>query len=335
MAEHDEQLAALRREIDAVDNKLHNLLMQRTELAVRVGEVKATAQPIGRNPSEGAKFVRPAREALILRRLVARHKGKLPKAVVVRMWREMISALLQVEGPFVVAVYTPADQPGYWDIARDHYGCRVPILGFDRLNHAISAVLEGHATVAVLPLPHEDDRDPWWRRIAVRQPNVPHVIARLPFGDPGNQRGRGLQALVIGTTPNEATERDRSLLVAESRDPISRSSLRDALNAAQLKPVFIQAFQEPGGRELHLVEVEGFLAKEDPRLAVLARALGADSRAIAIGGYAVPLSADELANDTAPALKRAPKAPERTGGGTGGGTGGVTEGGAKATGEPA
>jgi chorismate mutase-like protein len=306
MAEHDDQLAALRRQIDSVDTQLHDLLMQRTELAVKVGEVKAKAQPIGRTPSEGAKFVRPAREAQILRRLIARHQGKLPKAVMVRMWREMISALLQVEGPFVVAVYNPPEEPGYWDIARDHYGCRVPILGFDRLNHAISAVLDGQATVAVLPLPHEGDRDPWWRRIAVKQPKVPHVIARLPFGDPGNQRGRGLQALVIGTTANEPTDKDRSLLVAETRDPVSRSTMRDALSTAKLQPVFIQAFQELGGPEQHLVEVEGFLAPDDARLAALAKTLGAEARALVIGGYALPLSAEELASEAVKAPEPAP-----------------------------
>jgi chorismate mutase-like protein len=312
MAETEDQLAALRREIDAVDTKLHDLLMQRTELAVRVGEVKAKSQPIGRSPRDGAKFVRPAREAQILRRLALRHHGKLPKGVVVRMWREMISALLQVEGPFVVAVYTPADQAGYWDLARDHYGAKVPLHGFDRLSHAISAVIEGQATVAILPLPHEDDRDPWWRRIAVRQPNVPHVIARLPFGDPGNQRGRGLQGLVIGTAANEPTGNDRSLLVAEASRPISRSTMRDALSAAGLTPVFVQAFQELGGPEQHLVEVEGFLAADDPRLADLARSLGADSRVIGIGGYAMPLSAEELAE---PSLQKLEAAEPRSAGG--------------------
>jgi chorismate mutase / prephenate dehydratase len=313
MADHNDQLAALRRQIDSVDTQLHDLLMQRTELAVKVGEVKAKAQPIGRTPSEGSKFVRPAREAQILRRLIARHKGKLPKAVMVRMWREMISALLQVEGPFVVAVYNPPEEPGYWDIARDHYGCRVPVLGFDRLNHAISAVLDGQATVAVLPQPHEGDRDPWWRRIAVKQPKVPHVVARLPFGDPGNQRGRGLQALVIGTAPNEPTEHDRGLLVAETRDPVSRSTLRDALNTAQLTPVFIQSFQELGGPEQHLVEVEGFLAPDDPRLGAFAKALGPDARSIAIGGYAMPLTSAELANEPAAAAAREPAREETPG----------------------
>jgi chorismate mutase/prephenate dehydratase len=77
----DKQLAALRAEIDAIDSQLHDLLMRRTDLAVQVGEVKARVQPLGGTPADGSKFIRPAREALILRRLVARHQGKLPKAV--------------------------------------------------------------------------------------------------------------------------------------------------------------------------------------------------------------------------------------------------------------
>jgi hypothetical protein len=235
------------------------------------------------------------------------------------MWREMISALLQVEGPFVVSVFAPAEEPGYWDLARDHYGCRVPLLGFDRLNHAISAVFDGQATVAVLPLPHEGDQDPWWRRIAIRGAKVPHVIARLPFGDPGNQRSRGLQALVLGTTPNEPSGEDRSLLVAETREAVSRSSFRDALNWAELKPVFIQAFQEPDGREMHLVEVEGFVAPDDARLATLAKTLGAEAHVTPIGGYAVPLSAQELAGEKRethaghPASQATPSGDGRTG----------------------
>src|SRR4051812_50062939 len=124
MAENDEQLAALRREIDSVDTKLHNLLMQRTELAVKVGEVKAQAQPIGRAPSEGAKFVRPAREAKILRRLIGRHKGKLPKSVMVRMWRGEDSGVLPGGGAGVGAGYTPPGEAGGWGMGPRPYGCR-------------------------------------------------------------------------------------------------------------------------------------------------------------------------------------------------------------------
>ena len=72
-------LLALRQQIDAIDNQLHDLLMARTELAVAVGAAKAAKQPVkGDSPAEGAKFIRPAREAKILRRLVARQSHRVP-----------------------------------------------------------------------------------------------------------------------------------------------------------------------------------------------------------------------------------------------------------------
>ncbi|HNB27967.1 MAG TPA: chorismate mutase, partial [Alphaproteobacteria bacterium] len=42
-----QELGALRAEIDSVDSQLHDLLIRRTELAVKVGEVKAKVQPLG------------------------------------------------------------------------------------------------------------------------------------------------------------------------------------------------------------------------------------------------------------------------------------------------
>jgi chorismate mutase/prephenate dehydratase len=290
------QLGALRAEIDAVDSQLHDLLMRRTELAVKVGEVKAKVQPLGGTPADGSKFIRPAREALILRRLVARHDGGLPKAVIVRMWREMISALLQVEGPFVVAVQAPKGDTALWDLARDHYGSRVKILTFSRVDRALSAVMDGSATVAVLPFPREDDVDPWWRRL-MGSAQLPNVIGRLPFGDPGNQRNPDLQALVVGRSPTEPTDRDHSLIVLEAPEPVSRSSLRQALAGVGLETSFIHGGRDQLGPDLNLIEVAGFVAEADPRLTLVASGLGKDARLHAIGSYAEPLTKAELTDE--------------------------------------
>jgi len=292
-----DELGQLRQKIDAIDSQLHDLLMQRTELAVAVGAAKAAKQPLtGDSPAEGAKFIRPAREAKILRRLIGRHQGKLPKAVVVRMWREMISALLQVEGPFAVAVYAPATQPGFWDVARDHYGSRVKLLTFSRVDRALSAVMDGSATVAVLPFPREDDTGPWWRRL-VGSAQLPHVIARLPFGDPGNQRNPDLQALVVGRTPTEPTDRDHSLLVLETAEPVSRSTFRQALAGVGLTTSFIHGGRDQQEADLNLAEVAGYLDGNDPRLQLVAGALGKGAKLHSIGSYAEPLTAQELADE--------------------------------------
>ena len=303
MASVEEKLAALRQEIDTVDHQLHDLLMKRCDLAVQVGKVKAERQPVGSSAAEGAKFIRPAREALILRRLVARHAGKLPKAVIVRLWRELISALLQVEGPFAVAVFSPDSEPGFWDIARDHYGSRVAVSGYDRVGLVLGAVQDGNATVGVVPLPREDDSDPWWRYLIAA--GAPHVMGRLPFGDAGNHRGSPVEALVIGRALNEPTGKDRSLLVVEPTREISRSALRTAVTKAGLTPTFFGAWRAPHlGADLHLVEVEGFFASgplaihdeagNETALAALSHGQLENAHLTVIGSYAVPFTAQEL-----------------------------------------
>ncbi|WP_042704124.1 chorismate mutase, partial [Azospirillum sp. B506] len=124
MASARTPLDDLRREIDQIDDAIHDLLMRRAAVVERIGAAKgngaaeAGAQPV---------FLRPAREATILRRLMARHAGTFPAQVVVRIWREMITAFTRMQGPFAVAVYAPEDRRGFWDVARDHFGGFVPM----------------------------------------------------------------------------------------------------------------------------------------------------------------------------------------------------------------
>ena len=99
MTTDEDKLRALRREIDAIDDSLHDLIIERTRVVERVREAK-----------KGDKIkIRPAREAEILYRLMARHSGTFPKRELSRMWREMIVATLRFEGPFSVSVFVSED----------------------------------------------------------------------------------------------------------------------------------------------------------------------------------------------------------------------------------
>lgn len=279
------ELGALRAEIDAVDSQLHDLLMRRTELAVKVGEVKAKVQPLGGTPADGSKFIRPAREALILRRLVARHGGKLPKAVIVRMWREMISALLQVEGPFVVAVQAPKGDTALWDLARDHYGSRVKITPLADIKAVLSAVNKGKATVGILPMPVAGERTPWWPALDHAGGKTPHVMGRLPFGDIGNVREPKAQAMVIGRAPNEPTGEDRTWVALHAKKALPRRALLAAVR--KLAPDARLTLERARGKEW-LLDVAGFAGDIEAELRRLAATLDAEIRVL--GSYAVPLS---------------------------------------------
>ena len=59
-------LAALRAELDGIDDAMHDLLMRRA----------ACVEEVARSGKRSA--LRPGREASIIRRLLARHQGALP-----------------------------------------------------------------------------------------------------------------------------------------------------------------------------------------------------------------------------------------------------------------
>jgi len=282
----------LRRQIDEIDSHLHDLLIQRSGIVAEIGALK------GNNGGARSGFFRPGREAMILRRLIQRHRGSLPKATVIRMWREMLSATLRQQGPFAIAVFAPDDRSGYWDVARDHFGSQTPATAHDKVGQVVRGVVDGQATVGVLPLPQEGEREPWWPFLVSGDANQPRVIARLPFGASGNVRGGNVEALVIGRVAQEDTGHDRTLFVIEAAAEISRSGLRAALAAAALSPLMVHLSRDRSGPSswYHLVEVEGCVSPEDSRFSGLAAngSLGL-RRVWPLGGYAVPLSAAELA----------------------------------------
>ena len=181
-------LEELRREIDEIDDAIHDLLMRRAQVVEQVG--------IAKQPDN--QIVRPGREAVILRRLAARHVGPFPLAVVVRIWREMISAFSRLQGPFAITVYAPEDKRGFWDVARDHYGSSIPMTAVNtpaggdphrgrRHRHRRRRADAGRGRPrSLVALPHER-----------RRQDAPRIVARLPFCGRGNARGDDRDALAI------------------------------------------------------------------------------------------------------------------------------------------
>src|SRR5258708_3450126 len=94
------ELADVRRENEALDDSLQDLLIQRSELVQEVARAKA--QMAGEAGKNGFVAFRPGREAEVLRRLAHRHKGALPLEVVFRVWREIISNMTRLQGSFRV-----------------------------------------------------------------------------------------------------------------------------------------------------------------------------------------------------------------------------------------
>ena len=288
MPESPPDLEQLRRRIDEIDDRLQDLLIERIRIVASVAEAKRS--------NGGAPAHQPAREAEIIRRLVERNCD-FPPPTLVRMWRELLSATVRRQGAFALAVYAPPEAPGYWDLARDHYGSHTPMLACRSAAQVIRAVTDNQAAIGVLPLPHEGDPDPdpWWRHLMSSNDNAPHVIARLPFGARGNARSDGADALAIGRGPEQETGRDRTLIGTENSPDVSRGRMISVFSGLGLPCRSIASCEHAEGINT-LLEVDGFVSRSDPRLDSFRTQLRPELyRALRFGGYAVPLSPAELA----------------------------------------
>ncbi len=285
MSEGNTPLAALREEINGIDDQIHELLMRRAAIAADVRDTK-----------QGAPVWRPAREAQILRRLISRHKGPFPRTTVVQVWREIVSAMVRLQGEFAVAVYATENNRMCRDMARDHFGAETPLALYSSARAVLTAVQDGSATVGVLPIPEESEETPWWPILAGMSGSGTAVCARLPFAP--SAPGIGDSALCVASIPPDESGNDRSLFVLLTSPEVSRARLNDAIAAAGIKPLrLIGRGTPPDNTSVFLAELEGFAGPDDPRLARLTDPdTGLVEAATFIGVYAVPFDAGEIAD---------------------------------------
>ncbi|MCW5730788.1 MAG: chorismate mutase [Alphaproteobacteria bacterium] len=283
MKQPQPDLEALRREIDEIDDRLHDLVMRRAEVVQRVAAVKGVRE-------EPKAVLRPGREAMILRRLMARHRGVLPRAVVARIWRELIAALCRVQGPMSLAVLAPEKSVGYCDMARRHYGSSAPMALYRSAGRALRAIGETPGTIGILPMPQDGEDEPWWVQLALGESDGLRVIARLPFVPSGEGNFEPLAALAVANAEPEPSGADESLLAAQLAAEVSRARITEILRQAGFAVQGVAAHRGLGLPELQLYAAEGFVAADDARLARAQElSQGAIGHIKTLGAYALPI----------------------------------------------
>ncbi len=273
------ELAALRAELDRLDDTLHDLLIERAVVVQRVGALGV----------KGAVPLRAGREASIIRRLLGRHHGAFPPGGVVRLWRELIGAMTSLQRPVRIAVSDAVADGPYVAAAREHFGALTPLRSYASPAQSIREVSGGLAVAAVLPLPREDEgrRDAWWMALLHHDDPRIHVVARLPFWTARPEGAPRVQALVVSAAPPDESGMDRSLIGLELALETSRARLGTDLSAAGFVtgPVIVR--RDVGSDVAHaLVDVEGFVTDADVRLRQLRSVLRPP---VVLGAYAVPI----------------------------------------------
>ncbi len=274
------ELADTRREIDRIDDQLHDLLMERAAL---VDKVIAGKRQSGDSRQSG---LRSAREAQILRRLLGRHHGKLPSEVIVRIWRELISAFTRMQGPLSIAICGGGDAGDFADLARFYYGSATPITTVNSEAQVLGAMDKTPGTIGIVPaLSGNDPSKTWWTTLAASA-DAPVIIAQLPFVVTGLGDIPRVEAYVLGRGPLEDSGDDVSLLAISVDGGLSRAGVINALEREGLEAEVLgdAPFADGNGRDI-LCQVDGFVATvDDRRLVAVSEARGGHIRAIRIVG---------------------------------------------------
>ncbi len=132
----------LRKEIDAVDQQVLELLNKRAGLALEIGRHK---QKTNRS------YFAPERERQVLGKLDAANKGPLPNSAVRAIYREIISASRALEKPLTVAYWgPPATNTHMASIQK--FGSSSAFVPMDSIPDVFSEVERERADYGVIPI---------------------------------------------------------------------------------------------------------------------------------------------------------------------------------------
>ncbi len=137
-------LGALREQIDRVDDRIHDLLMERARWVLEVGKAKKRLGP-------QTTFYRPEREAMIHRRLADRHRGPFPIEALHRIYREIISASLRLERKLAVAYLGPEATTTH-QAALKQFGSSCDMFPVRTIDEVFDVVEAGRVDFGVAPV---------------------------------------------------------------------------------------------------------------------------------------------------------------------------------------
>lgn len=136
----DKSLEALRQEIDDINQALIRLLNKRARVAQEIGKAK-----------KGGPIYDPAREAEVVKRVIASNNGPLSDDALTAIIKEVIAACRAIQEPLRVAYLGPEGTYSE-EAARKQCGVSSAYIPCESIDEALRTAESGQADVSVLPI---------------------------------------------------------------------------------------------------------------------------------------------------------------------------------------
>ena len=141
------ELEKLRKEIDEIDDKILELLNERSNIVLDIAHIKR---------NENARFYSPERERQILERLTSLNKGPFPNETLKVIYREILSASLSLEEPLKVACLGPLATFTHLAALR-HFGSSASFVPVISIKEVFDSVETGKAEFGVVPIENSNE----------------------------------------------------------------------------------------------------------------------------------------------------------------------------------
>ena len=132
----------LRAQIDALDEKIVELLNQRARVVVEIGKLKQ---------QQNAPIYAPDRERLILQKLRTLNRGPLPDRTLEAVYRELMSGSFALEKPLRIAYLGPQGTFSHAAAAKK-FGASVDYVPLSDIPAVFEEIVRGHADYGLVPV---------------------------------------------------------------------------------------------------------------------------------------------------------------------------------------
>jgi chorismate mutase len=259
------QLSLYRKDIDAIDAQILELLKARMNIIEKVGLLKKN--------SNDKFYIRSNREADMIKNLINLSNNQFPKTSIVNIWRKIITSANNFEQPIKIAVHNPKNISDLNYLTKEYYSNEIPIINYDSCNKIIFELENNNCQIGIFTLPNNDEntikediKDNWWIALANNKIGV-KIFALIPFieNTQNNKNQHNLRLIATAIKKPEKSSNDNTIISIETDKNISKTQLISAfkelnINAKILKSVEIFQFDSI---KFYLVEIEGFYLEND------------------------------------------------------------------------
>jgi chorismate mutase/prephenate dehydratase len=138
------KLTEVRERIDGIDRQIQGLIAERARWAQQVGKAKGPLKA-------AVDYYRPERESQVLRQVLDRNDGPLADEVLLRLFREIMSACLAQQEPLKVGYLGPEGTFSQQALHK-HFGHSAKGLPLASIEEVFQEVEAGHADFGVVPV---------------------------------------------------------------------------------------------------------------------------------------------------------------------------------------